>query len=422
MVDLEFEDDYGTWVSQFEFPAIAEMKKKRNPIQEDSCHGHLEISIDNLVELPVSDLHLATIEYFNIHQHAIIKGLYQGAFEQREKLEDNYGFAREKGMAESFPILNSPEDLAFAIELNALHILYDTKDGLHYIALTGDCNWDSEHGFGVIMHKERLIDFGAWDVSSGGTIEVSRDNNTLSSDQIADEKKYTDRAKQYQQKLAVGKSDFLTDNEQLNERYSNLFDWLAHYRILSGYRYSFLEVPINEKIKVLENLFSLDLNYRDIETLHPDLNLLQNLKQLWINSIKITEIPAGICELKRLELFCADGCELNELPAELRQLNELKTLTLGWNNFLDFPEVIRSFTKLSSLRLERNKIKRIPDWIGELNQLESLDLEENQIKKLPKSISELIKLQDFRIRENRIPERRRKKLNDQFTAIPRFYC
>jgi hypothetical protein len=59
MKDLDFEDDYGSWVSGFVFPAISEM----NQFRDGSESGYLEISIDNFNEEPITKLQLAAIEH-----------------------------------------------------------------------------------------------------------------------------------------------------------------------------------------------------------------------------------------------------------------------------------------------------------------------------------------------------------------------
>lgn len=35
-----------------------------------------------------------------------------------------------------------------------------TKNGLPYVGFSFSCPWDSEHGLGVMMHKDRVIDIG----------------------------------------------------------------------------------------------------------------------------------------------------------------------------------------------------------------------------------------------------------------------
>ncbi len=45
--------------------------------------------------------------------------------------------------------------------LNQIHILSYAKDGVAYIGFEFGCNWDEEHGFGILMHKERIVEIGS---------------------------------------------------------------------------------------------------------------------------------------------------------------------------------------------------------------------------------------------------------------------
>ena len=63
------------------------------------------------------------------------------------------------------PAIQSKEDLKKLIDLRHVHIHPWIKDGVGYVGLQFGCTWDREHGFGVMMHRDRVVSVGSADVS-----------------------------------------------------------------------------------------------------------------------------------------------------------------------------------------------------------------------------------------------------------------
>ena len=63
------------------------------------------------------------------------------------------------------PVVQSREGLSRLIILRHVHVHPWTKDGVRYVGLQFGCTWDREHGFGVLMHRERVVSVGSADVS-----------------------------------------------------------------------------------------------------------------------------------------------------------------------------------------------------------------------------------------------------------------
>ena len=77
--------------------------------------------------------------------------------------------------ASSLPVLTAPADLARVMGLHDVHVLATAKDGIAYIGFEFGCNWDDEHGFGVMTHKDRVIAVGLAHTAIGGSREVTAD-------------------------------------------------------------------------------------------------------------------------------------------------------------------------------------------------------------------------------------------------------
>jgi hypothetical protein len=63
------------------------------------------------------------------------------------------------------PAVQSAEELSRLIDLRHVHVHPWTKDGVGYVGLQFGCSWDQEHGFGVLMHRDRVVSIGSADVS-----------------------------------------------------------------------------------------------------------------------------------------------------------------------------------------------------------------------------------------------------------------
>lgn len=83
-----------------------------------------------------------------------------------QALVDNYPNVLEAFCHdEELPVINSVADLKSNIVLNTIHIVGVEKDGYAYLGFQFGCTWDDEHGAGVMMHKDRIVNVGGADTS-----------------------------------------------------------------------------------------------------------------------------------------------------------------------------------------------------------------------------------------------------------------
>jgi hypothetical protein len=63
------------------------------------------------------------------------------------------------------PQVTTPDELKSLFGLANVHIHQASKNGVSYVGLEFECTWDSEHGLGVMIHKNRIVDFGGADTA-----------------------------------------------------------------------------------------------------------------------------------------------------------------------------------------------------------------------------------------------------------------
>jgi len=75
------------------------------------------------------------------------------------------------------PEINSISDFQNVLGLSIIHIMDSDKDGFAYIGYELGCDWDDEHGIGIMTHKDRVIEIGQADTSFNSWITY-KDNGT----------------------------------------------------------------------------------------------------------------------------------------------------------------------------------------------------------------------------------------------------
>lgn len=71
--------------------------------------------------------------------------------------EDGENFA---DIAAGVPELTAPDRLRALMGLGNVFVLDVARDGVAYVGFEFGCEWESEHGLGVLMHKDRVIEIG----------------------------------------------------------------------------------------------------------------------------------------------------------------------------------------------------------------------------------------------------------------------
>ena len=63
--------------------------------------------------------------------------------------------------ARILPDIKKPEELKKLVGLNTVHVHPDAYQGVAYLGFQFGCSWDEEHGRGVAVHKNRVVEIGA---------------------------------------------------------------------------------------------------------------------------------------------------------------------------------------------------------------------------------------------------------------------
>lgn len=373
----------------------------------------------------------------SIQQINALDYLVQHSFELSNLISEYIFNEREVLLEKGFQ-LEAIKEPKKHYRFSTIYIDDDFRDDLSYIGLTGICSWDEEHGFGVVLFKKEIIDFGDW--NCGYTMYSSNKEEKFSLAETNSLASLTER-----RKIITD----LSENIEINnaDDYISLLKWLIDLKAIYGYRNTKLDLNNSEVVALIQSLDKLDLSNKALEHLHKNFDLLSALEELNLRNNNLKELPINLCNLNLKELYLSynqitdlpqwfsnfknlnrldlNNNQLSQVPELLGDFEEITFLDLSHNNLSSLPnsyknltnliyfsignnkfdlvpEVIKYFKHLQVLYLDNNNIKIVPEWIGEFPQLSGLGLSNNKIIKLPSSIGSITNLGELNLLNNEL--------------------
>lgn len=110
---------------------------------------------------PTSDQATA-YQHLREHGLTILASIFAQYPQFREDYLDAFDEEDEEfpEIAAGVPVLDRPDQLAGLMGLGNVFLLTETRDGIGYVGFEFGCEWESEHGLGVLTHRARIIDIG----------------------------------------------------------------------------------------------------------------------------------------------------------------------------------------------------------------------------------------------------------------------
>ena len=79
-------------------------------------------------------------------------------------MQPDYGYDEEE-KEQYMPDVNSLEEFKNLIGLSFVHLIDEEKEGLGYVGFEFGCEWDPEHGLGVMTYKNEVVELGGADTA-----------------------------------------------------------------------------------------------------------------------------------------------------------------------------------------------------------------------------------------------------------------
>jgi hypothetical protein len=165
-----------SWVGSIKLPSWTGFQCRLGPYASVSAEapsdGTTQLRIESPNEEAQAPPSLEQAAAFNLlidHDQAISMAILQALLDSYPSLCESYGYDDAEAAAYMPPVA-SPDEFQRLIGLSFVHILTESKDGIAYFGLEFGCTWDEEHGLGVMMHKNRVIELGGADTAFLGWI------------------------------------------------------------------------------------------------------------------------------------------------------------------------------------------------------------------------------------------------------------
>ena len=169
---LQFELDEFFWVARAKLQVWAGFEKQQGRYGSQSSpypsDGSVSITFapEGRGTEPLSSAESKLIDWFleNYVQQttAILSGILTEYPAIRRSYLDAYG---DEGVSDLLPEISSIDDLRRLIRLHNINIHQVKKSDVPYIGYEFGCEWDDEHGLGVLMHANRIVEIGYADTA-----------------------------------------------------------------------------------------------------------------------------------------------------------------------------------------------------------------------------------------------------------------
>jgi len=112
---------------------------------------------------PLLPSELALIRWFFEHEPGVSDSLQRALVEAYPDLRDQYECEADE--ESPLPETRDIDDLKQVVGLHSVNIHQVSRSGVPYIGFELGCNWDEEHGLGVLMHGTQVVKIGGADTA-----------------------------------------------------------------------------------------------------------------------------------------------------------------------------------------------------------------------------------------------------------------
>jgi hypothetical protein len=112
---------------------------------------------------PLNEQEVALALWFELNEPAVSKAVKEALLDwcspNNTVRSANFDFGEE------FPSINSEHGLRQFAGLHTVYMHQITRSGVPYLGYAFGCQWDEEHGLGVLMHGTRCVEVGLADTA-----------------------------------------------------------------------------------------------------------------------------------------------------------------------------------------------------------------------------------------------------------------
>lgn len=151
-MEFTFKDSF--WQADVPLPAWADFTKSDTTLVIFAPVGRDETP-------PLSDKETALPQWLHDHhaqqKTALLNAVLAAYPEARRQFFDDYDIDENE---DDLPTIASVDGLPLVMALQEINVHQIEKAGVPYVGYQFSCKWDEEHGLGVLMHGDRVVEIG----------------------------------------------------------------------------------------------------------------------------------------------------------------------------------------------------------------------------------------------------------------------
>ncbi len=158
------------WQGSVLLPSWSGFQDRRGPYcansSTKSSEGMVSVSVATRNEAIPSESQSAALQYLLDHDVEVFVAVTDAIVTEYPEIKETYGnWYSDMHNDRQMPNVKVASDLKKLIGVGWIHIREDSEDGESFVGFEFGCEWDEEHGLGVLAHHGRVIEIGAADVS-----------------------------------------------------------------------------------------------------------------------------------------------------------------------------------------------------------------------------------------------------------------
>lgn len=137
--------------------------KEWNKFYEKTLNVKLNVGGDCIVD-EVTAVHKEGYNYLISNQAGLLQTVIHVIFEKYSKWQQEYDYEEDE-RERLMPDISSALELKRLIIPSKIFIMDVEKRGFPFLGFQFECNWDEEHGVGVMVYKNRVVRIGNSDTA-----------------------------------------------------------------------------------------------------------------------------------------------------------------------------------------------------------------------------------------------------------------
>lgn len=172
----EFQWDEYFWITSARLPAWSGYQRRSGSYGSRSAEDEADTRSDGTVQIlfapegrgegPLTDEEIALVQWVIDHQAAVHDAMLTKLFEGYPAMRERaWEWFDEKEAEILLPQLQSPDQLKDLFRISGLNVHQIEQDGRPFIGIELGCDWETEHGVGILLHGDQPLEIGGGDTA-----------------------------------------------------------------------------------------------------------------------------------------------------------------------------------------------------------------------------------------------------------------